>query len=101
MKHELYDDVMLLEDGGNDPLAQGLAMQRMIDRGMWGLQGSFGRAMMDAIESGSAMLGKKSAKDYYGNRIPARDEVEPGTKGSREYVVARMGEAWAEAMEGA
>jgi hypothetical protein len=45
------------------------------------------------------MLGKSPARDYYGNRIPSRDEVKSGSKGSREYVVDAVGEDWANYME--
>jgi hypothetical protein len=45
------------------------------------------------------MLGKHPARDYWGNRIPARDEVKDGTKGSRGFVVARRGEGWAEMLD--
>lgn len=76
------------------------SVQEMINAGQWSLQGSFGRAMMDAIESGYCMLGESSARDYWGNYIPSRTEVEEGTKGSRQYVVGHMGEDWAELMEG-
>lgn len=77
------------------------ALQRAINGGNWSLQGSYGRAMMGAIESGQCMLGEKPARDYWGNRIPARSEVQAGTKGSREFVVARMGEAHAAMLEAA
>lgn len=76
-----------------------LALQRAINSGMWSLQGSYGRAMMAAIEDGQCMLGTHSARDYWGNYIPSRDEVKEGTKGSRAFVVARMGEAWAKRVE--
>lgn len=78
-----------------------LSLQRAINSGMWGLQGSYGRAMMDAITSGLCMLGTSSAKDYYGSYIPSRDQVKDGTKGSRGFVVARRGEEWAEMLEAA
>lgn len=68
---------------------------------MWSLQGSYGRAMMQAIEAGTCMLGHEPAQDYWGNRIPSRTEVEAGTKGSREFVVAARGEDWAVMLEGA
>lgn len=77
------------------------AIQRAINGGMWGLQGSYGRAMMSAIESGYCMLGTSRGRDYWGNVIPARDDVQEGTKGSREFVVNAMGQEWAAAMEGA
>lgn len=75
-----------------------LSIQRAINSGMWGLQGSYGRAMMDAISSGRCMLGQSGARDYYGNYIPSRDQVQEGTKGSYKFVVDAMGEDWADAM---
>jgi len=78
-----------------------LAIQRAINGGMWGLQGSYGRTMMDAIRSGYCMLGTKSARDYYGNGIPSRNDVKPGTKGSKDFVIDAMGIDWANAMENA
>lgn len=62
------------------------ALQTMINGGHWSFQGSVGRAMMAAIEAGVCALGPEPARDYWGNRIPSRSEVEPGTKGSIEYV---------------
>jgi hypothetical protein len=41
------------------------------------------------------LLGLKGFRDYYGNYIPSRDQVKADTKGSYEYVVERMGKAWA------
>lgn len=98
-----FNDVMMLEgaDGYEAETAEEYyaAMQRTINAGTWGLQGSFGRAMMDAIKGGRCMLGASRAKDYYGNTIPARDDVQPGTFGSREFVAEAMGEDWAKLME--
>ena len=65
----------------------------------WKFQGSYGRAMMAAIEQGRVMLGRSPTADYYGNRIPSRDEVKPGTKGSKEYVAEMSGPEWADRME--
>jgi len=62
------------------------ALQALVNSGTWGLQGTYGRAMMGAIEDGLVALGPEPAHDYYGNRIPARHEVEAGTKGSVEFV---------------
>jgi hypothetical protein len=76
------------------------AVQRAINSGDgWTLQGSYGRTMMAAIEAGFCLLGRLAAKDAYDNPIPARDDVEPGSKGSVGYVAARQGEAWALRME--
>ena len=76
------------------------SIQRAINSGMWSLQGSYGRTMMDAIESGKCLLGLKSASDYWGNRIPSRLQVKDGTKGSWEYVKQRNGVVWANKMAG-
>ena len=78
-----------------------LAIQRAINSGMWGLQGSYGRTMMDAISSGRCLLGPNAARDYYGNVIPSRDDVKQGTKGSIGFVEAEMGGEWLFEMENA
>jgi hypothetical protein len=94
------DDVHTLEcDELADEREEAVAIQRAINSGLWSLQGSYGRAMMAALEAGICMLGEKPARDYYGNRIPSRDEVKPGTKGSRKLVVDRRGEEWARMLE--
>jgi hypothetical protein len=69
-----------------DEEAERLQLQTLIDSGMaWKMEGAVGRAAMDAIRSGACVLGKVPFTDYWGNRIPSRYEVEPGTKGSEEY----------------
>jgi hypothetical protein len=55
--------------------------------------------MMDAIEAGRCMLGRLDCYDYWGNHIPARNQVKDGTKGSRSFVVERFGEDWAKLLE--
>jgi hypothetical protein len=75
-----------------------MAMQRAINSGMWALQGSYGREMMRAIESGFCMLGRDQARDYWGNTIPARDDVQQGTKGSYQYLIDNQGLEWADLM---
>lgn len=72
-----------------------LSIQRAINSGAWSLQGSYGRAMMDAISAGRCLLGKSRARDYWGNVIPSRDDVKEGTKGSYDFVVEAYGEEWA------
>lgn len=62
------------------------ALQELIDNGLaWKLEGSIGRAAMDAIQSGECILGSIGHQDYWGNYVPSRFEVEAGTKGSTEY----------------
>ena len=66
------------------------SMQDLINSGMaWRLEGSVGRQCMAAIEAGACILGEEGFRDYYGNYVPSRYEVEPGTKGSVEYAEAR------------
>ena len=77
-----------------------LSIQRAINSCMWSMQGSYGRTMMDAISSGRCLLGKSGCRDYYGNYIPSRSEVQDGTKGSHSFVVEACGEEWFELMEG-
>jgi len=78
------------------------SIQRAINSGSaWNFQGSYGSTMMDAIKSGSCMLGTTSARDYYGNHIPSRTEVQEGTKGSYQFVSQANGEDWADMMANA
>jgi hypothetical protein len=76
------------------------SVQRAINSGSWGLQGSYGRTMMAAIDQGYCVLGLKDFRDYYGNHIPSRDQVQPGTKGSADYVLERQGSEWLEFIAG-
>jgi hypothetical protein len=58
-------------------------MQKLIDNGTaWKMEGSVGREAMDLLRSGACMLPKKAHTDYYGNRIPSRDELKQGTMGT-------------------
>ena len=73
------------------PTLDDMTMQDAIDSGLaWGLEGSFGRAAMRAIEAGEAMLGEVGRSDAYGNYVPSRYEVEPGSKGSPEYAGVKI-----------
>jgi len=75
------------------------SIQRAINDGMWSLQGSYGRVMMDAIDNGYCLLGKKQFTDYYGNIIPSRFQVTSKSVGSIEYVKKAMGNDWYTMME--
>jgi len=75
-----YEEGLLPED---DTIAM---VQALIDSGdAWKLQGSYGRMAMGMIESGQCVLGEVGHRDYWGNYVPSRYEVKPGTKGSLEY----------------
>ena len=93
-------DIDVIESGDIEPSFEEyyISLQRAINDGYWGLQGSYGRAMMGAIEDGYCMLGRKGFRDYYGNYIPSRGEVQDGTKGSVGYVFHNNGEHWAAMM---
>lgn len=71
-----------------------LDLQDLVNSGLaWKLEGSVGRAAMAALEAGVIALGETGHLDYWGNYVPSRYEVEPGTVGSPEYVAARRDEA--------
>ena len=61
--------------------------QKLINSGVaWHLEGSIGRFAMSLIEAGYCYLGIKGHRDYWGNYVPSRTEVKPGTKGSLKFV---------------
>jgi hypothetical protein len=65
------------------------AYQDLVNTGAaWTMDGSTGREAMRLIENGDILLGEVGHRDYYGNYVPSRYEVKPGTKGSAEYVQA-------------
>jgi hypothetical protein len=60
-------------------------MQDMINSGQaWQMEGSIGRAAMDLLESGACMLPLTPHSDAYGNRVPSRDMLQGGSKGTLE-----------------
>lgn len=61
--------------------------QHLIDTGMaWRLEGHVGRTAQALIDAGLCTLGEGPQRDFYGNRVPGRMEVVPGTPGSPEFV---------------
>jgi len=96
------NDIDNIEGADNDcsELEYYASLQKAINSGSaWSFQGSYGLAMMAAIEAGACLLGRDSARDYFGNRIPSRDAVAPGSKGSFDYVADRMGDSYAQTIE--
>ena len=82
-----YDAAMVLEQGGQDEAEEVRAMQALINSGSaWTLEGSTGRACMEAIRAGLCALGPTRHRDAYGNFVPSRFDVKAGTKGSLEFV---------------
>jgi len=62
--------------------------QDMVNNGsIWSSQGSTGRFFMDLLNTGVLILPKKATYDYYGNRIPSRDDLKQGTKGTFQNAV--------------
>jgi hypothetical protein len=58
-------------------------MQNMINSGSaWKMEGSYGRVAMSLLQSGACFLPKEDHFDYYGNTVPSRDKLKPGTKGT-------------------
>lgn len=58
-------------------------MQQMINDGTcWKMEGSTGRFAMECLESGVCMLPLEPRIDYYGSRVPARNMLKQGTKGT-------------------
>ena len=95
------NDIDTIENGEASQEEYYQAMQRAINNGMaWKMQGSYGRAAMDALEAGHCMLGRERQRDYYGNLIPSRDDVAPGTKGSKALVIKNHGKKYANKLEG-
>ena len=95
------EDIAIIEGNTEaDPRTYYEAIQRAINGGeAWKFQGSYGRAMMAAIEAGYCMLGRRAFIDFFGNAIPSRSDVAPGSKGSCDYVIAHQGEDWAAHMD--
>lgn len=76
----------------------GYSLQDLIDTGAaWRLEGSAGRAVMDALRTGECVLPEVRRIDAYGNTVPSRHDVldEVGSPGS----VANH-EAWRAAHDG-
>lgn len=58
-------------------------LQNWINTGLaWQLKGHVGRTAMRALEDGACMLPIQQHRDYWGNLIPVRTDVKPGTTGS-------------------
>jgi hypothetical protein len=81
------DKLTALEPGQLDEVEAVAVFQSLIDDGsVWRLQGQYGRVAMQLINAGKCTLGPASCQDYFGNRIPGRFEVKPGSPGSPEFV---------------
>ena len=85
---------------GEDQFEEELNLQKLINSGMaWKWEGGVGREAMTALEDGRCMLPNVERWDYWGNVVPARYMLEPGSVGTRELVVERYGEEYAKELE--
>lgn len=63
-------------------------LQEAINTGLaWKMEGAYGRDAMNALEQGICLLPTTPHRDAYGNRIPARNEIKEGSKGSFQNAV--------------
>jgi hypothetical protein len=86
-----YNEVSAIWDEEATSEEQVAAYQSLINSGQaWRMEGSVGRTAMSLLESGDCVLGEQGYRDYWGNYVPSRYEVEPGTKGSVEYAEAKQ-----------
>ena len=61
-------------------------LQHLIDSGVgWTYEGALSAAIVAALADGRCVLGPVAHRDYHGNVVPARGEVEPGAKGSLAF----------------
>ena len=60
-------------------------IQQGIDSGnVWQMEGAAGRDAMSRLTNGECFLPTTPHKDYWGNRVPSRDDLKPGTQGTLE-----------------
>lgn len=77
------DDLLDFEEGELSEDAEVKMFQKLINSGdVWHLQGSYGRRAMQLLKERKCELATIPFKDAYGNRIPSRYELEPGTAGA-------------------
>jgi len=58
-------------------------MQGLINSGqVWKFEGAYGRQAMALLDSGICMLPKETRYDFYGSKVPSRDVLEKGSKGT-------------------
>jgi hypothetical protein len=75
--------MMDYEDGELSEKDEIAMFQKLINSGtVWHLQGSYGRRAMNLLRDGKCELATIPFKDAYGNRIPSRYEVAPGSTGA-------------------
>lgn len=92
MKHLTFRQIAKLQKAYNVD-----GIQAMINDGScWKLEGSTGRLAMLCLENGVCMLPLESRRDFYGSRVPSRNELKKGTKGTFQNSVT----FWNRVMDG-
>ena len=72
-----------LETATEEDIQEVQKYQEWINSGTaWKLEGSVGRSAMSLLRAGICELGEKGHKDYWGNYVPSKSEVTPGTMGA-------------------
>jgi hypothetical protein len=68
-------------------------LQHLIDTGEgWKWEGAISKAVVEALENGTCVLGPTAHRDYHGNVVPARSDVPAGEKGTLDYANRRRAE---------
>ena len=75
---------------------QALDVQRQINDGTIWREDATSRLALQFLEQGLCLLPEKPYRDNYGNKVPSRGSLKPGTIGTWSYVVARRGRSWAD-----
>jgi hypothetical protein len=78
-----FNVIIKHENGEQDEKNEVAMFQRMINDGsVWHFQGAYGRWAMELLRAGKCELGEKRFFDAYGNVVPSRFDVLPGTTGA-------------------
>ena len=60
-------------------------LQKMIESGeVWKMEGSYSRDAIDNLHSGACFLPEESYTDYYGNKVPSRNDITRWSTGTLE-----------------
>ena len=72
-----------LDTATKDEIEHVKKYQEWINSGLaWRLEGAVGREAMSLLDAGLCELGEERHTDYWGNVVPSKYDVKPGTKGA-------------------
>lgn len=83
MKNQSKKDIVLVAINKSE----NKELQSYINKGLWGLEGSTGKSMMEALKEGRCILPEERFKDYWGNVIPSIHDVKKGSTGSLDLAI--------------